>query len=436
MYKPIVVLIILGLIFPIFSAQDAGIFNKKVRDPSNTEESSDFWNFNPNADSGTDNIPSGTKKSGSKKSTINELEQILKTMESTLSKMGATTTTERFLVDSPVTGTNEEEFVFLGDNHENNIPEEQGEESSFPVTPNEPSDNTQEETSEEEHNSEENPIETTPTENESETENGGDETPAEEESEEEETQPEEEEAQTEEEESQPEEAPTEEETEQPTPSVAFDAQNTEAGTATLSASIEYDMQFSTFNQEAGKATFLKGIASTLGLDESFIRVTNIREGSVIFDFEITLPAGDQQTKDSSMGTLEAFASRLQDGAQDGSLSLFDNASVLDFQRKITVFAPTSEVSAPSKDNSLVTVLIVISGVIILGAVGFFVYKNKKGETEIKNAAKEPKYKMSAKSEAERLDLESRGTASRTSLGEVVGDKLKLFSNSPPSDLDF
>lgn len=421
MYKPIVMLIILGLIFPVFYAKDAGVFKKKARDPSNSEDSQDFWDFNPHADATGDIIQE--VKSGSKKSTMSDLEKILKTMEKTLSKMGATTTAERVLLESPASVTSEEEFVLGGQTSENSQSEEQGEEA-LPLGS---SEGTSSDNSEEKESTSETSTDTTPAETGSETENEEDEVP------------------TTEEESQPEEVSEGEtetepdtETELTTPSVTFAAQNSEFGTATLSASIEYDMAFSTFNQAEGKQTFINAISSLLGVEQSLVSVTNIREGSVIFDFEVTLPAGDQQTQDTSVSTLQAFATRLDDGTQDGSLDVFNGASVLDFTRKVTVFGPTSEVNntVSPKNDTLIAVLIIISAVVILGLVGFFVYKNKQVEAQTKAAEKEPKYKMSAKSEAERLDLESRGTAtgSRSSIGEVIGDKLKLFDNSPPSDL--
>jgi hypothetical protein len=143
----------------------------------------------------------------------------------------------------------------------------------------------------------------------------------------------------------------------------------------IQASIRYSVTIEEFFAQDGPTAFIDRVAAILNINPASIRITEIRSGSTIINFDIE--GDDQENTDESdkaaKTQLSGWTDKLQKSVTNGDLNLF-NSKILDSSFRTNLIRDQNEES--EKSNSKKTVIIVASsvGFVALAIGSFFMYK--------------------------------------------------------------
>ena len=204
-------------------------------------------------------------------------------------------------------------------------------------------------------------------------------------------------------------------------------------TITLSVYIRYDMDLFSFEDENGKEKFLAGVSNVLGVDTGMIRINNIRQGSVIIEFEVSMTAGKEVSQDSVMQQMQELVNRLTSAVKDGRMNFFPGAAILDYQPQIVVYTNT-----PTKPEIYGRYYILAMAIglccLIFTLSLFFAIKNRNAEPKL--LKKGGLYKDAVPESQVNLDLEDGANDNvANSDGSIKfdeDDSIKMYPISPAS----
>lgn len=85
----------------------------------------------------------------------------------------------------------------------------------------------------------------------------------------------------------------------------------------VSGTVRLDANYQDFLANNGEEVFKQNLASALGIDESLIRITGTREGSVIIEYEVVAPS--ELGQPTSFDTLQDLATQISTAIDSGAL---------------------------------------------------------------------------------------------------------------------
>lgn len=161
-----------------------------------------------------------------------------------------------------------------------------------------------------------------------------------------------------------------------------------------------------FYKNTGEASFIDKISAFLKLDMGRVRIVGVRKGSVILDFVITEKKGFSESTNAS-ATFEAnktngtstsdvdkflemkkeltqLASNLTTGLTSGSLDVGYKVTNVTTQMQLTTNITVNETETPKpsagsddeKTNAILLGILIPFGVVAIGLIAFFCFKNK------------------------------------------------------------
>lgn len=135
-------------------------------------------------------------------------------------------------------------------------------------------------------------------------------------------------------------------------------------TSVVKANFRIEASLSDFLADDGISTFSTNIASSLGIDESRITITDIYEGSVVIDFTISSNLSDDAEKSDTKSELNDIANLLTDSATLSSLSSA-GYPVLEISTEVIAVTP---VSSSNPDDETHTVDLSFQINLVVGVV--------------------------------------------------------------------
>ena len=100
----------------------------------------------------------------------------------------------------------------------------------------------------------------------------------------------------------------------------------------ISATIRYEMTLKEYNDKGGDSYFITETSKALGIDKSLIKITSVKEGSVIATFTISSSGGT--TLADKQKQLADVKATLDDAVKTGALNVYPGAVILNYESGI------------------------------------------------------------------------------------------------------
>ena len=126
----------------------------------------------------------------------------------------------------------------------------------------------------------------------------------------------------------------------------------------VSATIRYDMTMTRFNKEGGRNYFIAKTSRVLGVDIGQVTVSDVRQGSVIVDYEVALAGDDTAARNMKKAMDEAVPA--------GEMEFFTNGKVLNYDSNVGP-RQTDDEGSGSKVGIIVGVVAGIVGIVCVVA---------------------------------------------------------------------
>ena len=172
----------------------------------------------------------------------------------------------------------------------------------------------------------------------------------------------------------------------------------------IQASIRYSVTIEEFFALDGPTAFIDRVAAILNINPASIRITEIRSGSTIinFDLEADYQEDTSESDKAAKEQLNGWVTVLTDSVSNNDLSLF-GSKILNSSFKTNLIRGDEDSTSESHSNKKKTVIIVASsvGFVALAIGSFFMYKRHV-------AARNSKAKVHTEKQVRKFDSEFKG----------------------------